>query len=57
MGSELGQGSRAGDPYRQRVQLARTPSSSSSSPGVSAIEPVSLAGRLAVDRVGIEVST
>lgn len=41
----------------QRVQLAKAPSSSSSSPGVSVIEPVSLAGRLAVGRVRIEVCT
>lgn len=53
----LSQGSRTWGPHRQCVQLARAPSSSSSSPGVSAIEAVSLAGRLAVGRVGTEVST
>lgn len=52
-----GSGVKGWGPHRQRVQLARVPSSSSSSPWVSAIEPVSLAGRLAVGRVGEEVST
>lgn len=50
-------GSRAGIPHRQRVQLAMVPSSSSSSPGVSVMEPVSLAGRLAVGRERPEVKT